>query len=1322
MAQNDNYKRLTGGLDRDSSPEDIHPSDYIDAQNTRNTGSEGQQLGYNANIGSTTILAGSLLPGLNNICGGGRFDDTGQILAFRYNSAGNCQILLYDFATDSYSVIYTDVTDSGGATLLPLNPQNQVTAILINKLYPIWWANGLEVGYTNLQTLASGGYGTVLWEDLSLLKPQCPYPILPVPDQTTPDVITSGFGSDLGQPANFLYSKLIQIIVQGVNADFNYTEWSTRSKRFTPYQENTPTLGAAVSQNNYIVVPVFIWSTRIVTLNVAAQFDDSDQFYLIKSIDTAYIYALPNTAVDVSTEILEAYDPSTNTYYFVFYNNTVTIPVDQNATSLLYSPIWPSNAGVQLNGNIPGLGDWQMLYPRPVVSVNVAGIGYNPNIDIPANTYTNPLKKGPQFNGASGSGAGDHRRKMFITLTGVPHTGDVVVIILADIRNAQNTQNYSYPVPPAQDGNLLAVVTSISETLSGSYEAVSGGYQIFFTGQPYFGLQTFSVELFFAGATVANSIPTILDNTSYQLAIEFFDYKNRPFPISTDNTYILSTQSYAQQNGNATEINVTINDVTVPDGAVYAQLLITKPPVLKVLDTIAALINYKGGWDARTNTPSLAINSGDIGDAWQITTPFSIAAQTSTTPYTNLGTGEDYKTGDYVVDVGGTSGGSQIGQYYAVLPKTFGNLATAEGGILVFSLNSLALLNSEYNQQSVTTNLVYDFAQGDRCTLHYWIDSGGTINYFNEPCIDLAVLGYDAGTYLVKVENSAALTFASGHILYNGNQIDARNIFMRLYSPAPQSATDSTAINTTVWFEIGENIPITNGEFAQNIFTITDGGAYYKTRQFPDAIKPYNDPPIQVLATDLNYSDFYPSAFYSFGRPRTFYDVLEKSEQQALIITGQPYVLGSRVNGLNRFYPQNIYGNNNGQTSSSKGSIQIMEQVGQELWVLQALGVFRIPVNEAYTVLNDELTGQSISSILLNNGRYDPENVGIGNTKAFCRRYSTMYFIDPNKSLPYKITNRVEPISGKMSQFFKSVLQLAYSQGKQIRFYYDDYYEEAVLTIQAEGGQIFFFPFALPAWNPFNDFVIVGTDVSATPNGAHSTASYNSSTGIVTYTPAANYVGGDTPTFTFTPPGGSPTTLNNCLQWIAGNTTVNPFSFNDLFNQPLSTTVFSNSITVSGPNIGVPVSVTGGQYSINGGAFTSSPGTTFAGDTIQVNNLTSASNSTTTTTTLTIGTTSGSFDAETVSSSPAFNVTVNNFNSNGAAIAGGSVVGSTSFGPVYPGGSAAFNVSAGTYTVVVVTGAGGARTCTVNGVSHSSSGKNTFNFPSVSTPITIVLS
>jgi len=85
--------------------------------------------------------------------------------------------------------------------------------------------------------------------------------------------------------------------------------------------------------------------------------------------------------------------------------------------------------------------------------------------------------------------------------------------------------------------------------------------------------------------------------------------------------------------------------------------------------------------------------------------------------------------------------------------------------------------------------------------------------------------------------------------------------------------------------------------------------------------------------------------------------------------------------------------------------------------------------------------------------------------------------------------------------------------------------------------------------------------------------------------------------------------------------TPDAFSFMDKTGVSLSTLITSNAISVSGlsSNISVPVSVSGGEYKVNSGAWTSGPGLVQNGDQVAVRHTSSGSYSTQTTTTLTIG-------------------------------------------------------------------------------------------------------
>ncbi|MBT3042204.1 MAG: cadherin repeat domain-containing protein [Candidatus Thiodiazotropha sp. (ex Codakia orbicularis)] len=86
----------------------------------------------------------------------------------------------------------------------------------------------------------------------------------------------------------------------------------------------------------------------------------------------------------------------------------------------------------------------------------------------------------------------------------------------------------------------------------------------------------------------------------------------------------------------------------------------------------------------------------------------------------------------------------------------------------------------------------------------------------------------------------------------------------------------------------------------------------------------------------------------------------------------------------------------------------------------------------------------------------------------------------------------------------------------------------------------------------------------------------------------------------------------------AADITPDAFSFTDQTDVALTTVITSNTITVTGVDAGqnVPLTITNGEYSINGGGWASTPTNVQLGDTIQVRHTSSGSYSTDTDTTL----------------------------------------------------------------------------------------------------------
>jgi polyvinyl alcohol dehydrogenase (cytochrome) len=95
-------------------------------------------------------------------------------------------------------------------------------------------------------------------------------------------------------------------------------------------------------------------------------------------------------------------------------------------------------------------------------------------------------------------------------------------------------------------------------------------------------------------------------------------------------------------------------------------------------------------------------------------------------------------------------------------------------------------------------------------------------------------------------------------------------------------------------------------------------------------------------------------------------------------------------------------------------------------------------------------------------------------------------------------------------------------------------------------------------------------------------------------------------------------------------TTPDPFAFVDQTDVPLSSHVESNPITVTGIDTPAPISITGGDYAIGSGDYTSESGTVAPGATVTVRVLSSAAPNTATSATLTIGGISATFSVTTL--------------------------------------------------------------------------------------------
>ncbi len=95
------------------------------------------------------------------------------------------------------------------------------------------------------------------------------------------------------------------------------------------------------------------------------------------------------------------------------------------------------------------------------------------------------------------------------------------------------------------------------------------------------------------------------------------------------------------------------------------------------------------------------------------------------------------------------------------------------------------------------------------------------------------------------------------------------------------------------------------------------------------------------------------------------------------------------------------------------------------------------------------------------------------------------------------------------------------------------------------------------------------------------------------------------------------------------DSTPNPFSFSAQTGVAVSTSTTSNTVTISGIDIPANISITGGEYSIGGAAFTGANGTVNNGQTVSVRVVSSANAGSTTQATVTIGGVNATFSVST---------------------------------------------------------------------------------------------
>ena len=527
-----------GGMDTDSAPELVAGNDYLEAYNVRNTGNISGEDGYVVAIESNTLIPLTLPAGINKCVGSAQFENVRKVYKFIYNSQNKHVLTEIDYDTNTETILFTNLTDSNGVDVFNISTETYITDIKLVDDLLIFRNSNNEPCLINIKRLKEDGYAPYLTKDDFLLIKKQPV--------VTPSVV---YGNDTYFPSNFLYGKLFQFREQYIYEDNESSVWGSISDRIVPVEESNPNAGTVAINNNCIIVSVDAGDNRVVELNIAARQGNLD-FAYIKNVKKSYVTALTNTAISLSQEIYEAYNPSTNIYSFVFYNNGLYPPVDVLETDLLqdYIPnqcealeVISGRGDVNSNGTILTLGNNTEGYARPSTSVTIGVAPFNPNIES-VQVETNSLRVEARPAVRDGS-----RRICRYVFYGVPALGDQISIYVINLDNSAVYYTFEHIVNGTDvSGGLFTMVKRFSDHIAtvlngNSVQAVinnvaynqGSGVVLGFTTRAE-SQNTPAVRMtsgpkpplldLVGGSTAGiKSIPSLKSNSSYQLALAYYD-------------------------------------------------------------------------------------------------------------------------------------------------------------------------------------------------------------------------------------------------------------------------------------------------------------------------------------------------------------------------------------------------------------------------------------------------------------------------------------------------------------------------------------------------------------------------------------------------------------------------------------------------------------------------------------------------------------------------------------------------------------------------------------------------------------------------------
>lgn len=340
---------------------------------------------------------------------------------------------------------------------------------------------------------------------------------------------------------------------------------------------------------------------------------------------------------------------------------------------------------------------------------------------------------------------------------------------------------------------------------------------------------------------------------------------------------------------------------------------------------------------------------------------------------------------------------------------------TNETDFLYFDVTSF-IVNAKKNP-TTSTVLSYAFQDGDRMRL---IQPVGSNTYFADT-YDAAVVGYvteptingvlQTGKTFIKIKKTTPFsnaTFTPNNHTYT----------IEVYRPGQKTASKE---NET-YFELGRQYPILNPTTVTRVhggqvtdqstdlvtpaeFNFNEGDSYFRSR----TIALTDTGTGTFVVQDRNIVDFYVSAVSSIdGRPNVIDINAKKRKFGATSRFGQAIQANTNINGLNRFYPNDLE-----DADISFGDIMRIKARDRFVRISQKLKIGMMPLFSQINKSSDGTTLNVVTDKLLNPIQYYAGDFGIGDNPESLASYNYAdYFTSNIKGVICRVSqDGVVPIS-----------------------------------------------------------------------------------------------------------------------------------------------------------------------------------------------------------------------------------------------------------------------------------------------------------------------